>query len=96
MGAGLVVQLANTWWGMTVPLLPEIDNTTVELVALAVGRWIVERLSDLGAMAGEVVYHAQAAEALVAGAPQSQSDPMHRPNQWCDTIKSGSLVGSRA
>ena len=53
-----------------------------ELLALDLGRWIVERLSDLGAVAGEVVYDAQAAEALVAGAPQRQRDPVLRAILW--------------
>ena len=49
-------------------LLPplEVDNTITELVAVRMGRWMVARLRDLGAVAGEVVYGASATKALVA------------------------------
>ena len=70
--AGLVVQLADTPWGVAVPLPPEMDHPTAQMLALARGRWIVECLSNLGAVAGEVVYHTQAAEALAAGATPHQ------------------------
>ena len=66
-GAGLVVQMDDTSWGVAVPLPPELDDTTAELLALAVGRWIARCLRDLRAQAGEVVYEAQAAESLVEG-----------------------------
>ena len=37
-GAGLVVQIYATRWAVAVPLPPEMDNTTAELLALALGR----------------------------------------------------------
>ena len=51
------------------PLPPKIDNTTAELLALALGHWIAGCPRDLGAHAGEVVYDAQTAESLVEGCP---------------------------
>ena len=48
------VQLYSTWWGEAVPLPPEMDNTMVELLAPALERWIVDRLSDLWAVPAEV------------------------------------------
>ena len=61
---------------------PKVDNTTAEFLALALGRWIVERLSNLKAVAGEGVYDAQAAEAMVARAALRQRDLAHRAIQW--------------
>ena len=68
-GASLIVQLDDTWWGVAVPLPPEVDSTTAELLALALGRWITGCLKDLRARAGEVVYDAQGEISLVAGCP---------------------------
>ena len=79
---GLIVQLAGTWWGVAAPLPPEMDNTTVELLALALGRWIVGCLRDLEAKPKEVVYDAQAAEALVEGCLHHQQDPLRKAIQW--------------
>ena len=31
-GAGLIVQVDDTWWGVAVPLPPEADDTTAELL----------------------------------------------------------------
>ena len=50
------------------PLPPEVCNITVQSLAFALGRWIAECLKDLRAQPWEVVYHAQAADALVGGA----------------------------
>ena len=68
----------DTWWGVAVPLPPEMDNTMAELLALALGRWIEGCLRDLKARAGEVVYDAQAAEPLVVGCQYRQRDPLRK------------------
>ena len=44
--AGLIVQLAGTWWGVAAPLPPEMDNTTVALLALALGHCIAGCLKN--------------------------------------------------
>ena len=72
------MQLDDTWWGVVVPLPPDVDNTTAELLALALGRWIAGCLRDLRAWAGEVVYDAEAAESLVAGCRYRQWDPLRK------------------
>ena len=84
-GVGLVVQMGDTWWGLAVPLPPELDNTTAELLALALGLWIAGSLRDLGARAGEVVYDARAAEFLVEGCLYRQQDPLRKAIQWSVT-----------
>ena len=76
--AGMTVQLDDTWWGLTVPLPPEADNTTAELLALAPGRWIGGCLRELGAHVGEWVYDVQAPESLVAECPYPHRDPLRR------------------
>ena len=55
-----------------------MDNTTAELLALALGRRIVACLCDLEAVAGEVVYDAQVAEVLAVGAQLREKDPVRR------------------
>ena len=70
---------------MAVPLPPEVDNTTAELMALALGRWITGCLRDLGARAEEVVYDAPAVESLVLGCPYRQRDPLRKAILWSVT-----------
>ena len=65
---------------------PEMDNTTAELLAVALGRWIAGCLEDLGAQAPEVVYNAQAAESLVVGCPYRQRASLWKEIQWSVTL----------
>ena len=78
--AGVVVQIDDTSGGW-VPVPPEMDNTTAELLAVGLGRWIAGCLGDLGAQAREVVYDAQAAESLVVGCQYRQRAPLWKEIQ---------------
>ena len=79
------MQLDGTWWGVALPLPPGMDNTMAELLVLALWRWIVD-LTDLGAQPGEVVYDAQAVEAVVEGCPHRQRDPLRKAIQWIQSV----------
>ena len=71
--------------GVAVPLPPEMDNTTAELLAPALGCWIAGCLRELGAWAEVVAHDAQAAESLVVGCPYQQRDPLRKAIQWSVT-----------
>ena len=81
-GAGLILQPDGTWWGVAVTLPLEMDNTSAEWLALAVGRWIAGCLRDLGARPGEFMYDAHAAEAVVEGCPHRQRDLLWPAIWW--------------
>ena len=48
-GVGLVIRVNDKWWGAAVPLETRVDNTTAELLGVLLGRYVVDRLRDLGA-----------------------------------------------
>ena len=52
------------------PLETWVDNTTAELLGVVLGRYVVERLRDLGAQSIEQTYDAQAAAALAEKPPE--------------------------
>ena len=77
-GVGLVIRVSNKWWGAAVPLQTWVDNTTAELLGVVLGRYVVERLRDLGARTIEQTYDAQAAAALAEKPPEQQKHPLRR------------------
>ena len=59
-----------------------VCNITVQPLAFALGRWIAECLKDLRAQPWEVVYHAQAADALVVGCPHHLQRSLGKTVSW--------------
>ena len=55
---GLVITIGDKWWGAAVPLETWVDNTTAKLLGVVLGRYVVERLRDLGARSIEQTYDA--------------------------------------
>ena len=81
-GVGLVIRVSDKCWGATVPMETWIDNTTAELLGVVLGRYVVERLRDLGSRTIEQTYDAQAAAALAEKPPKQQKHPLRRALQW--------------
>ena len=44
-----MIRIGANWWGAAVPLETWVDTSTAELLGVVLGRYVVERLSDLGA-----------------------------------------------
>ena len=83
---GLMVQVGDTPRAVAIPLPREVDNTTAQLLALAMGRRITACLRDLAAPAGEVVCDAQAVESVVVGCAYQQRDPLRKAIQCSSTL----------
>ena len=58
-----------------------MDNATAEVLGIALRRYVVERLRDLGVQLPKQAYHAQAVAAL-AEMPQNGSHTLWRALQW--------------
>ena len=80
-GVGLVIRVSDKWWGGDVPLETWANNTTAELLGVVLGRYVVERLRDLGVRSIEGTYDAHAAEALAEKLPKQQKHPPRRALQ---------------
>ena len=65
---GLVIRVSDKWWGAAVP----------KLLGVVLGRYVVERLRDLGVQSIEQTYDAQVAAALVEKPPERQKHPLRR------------------
>ena len=81
-GVGLVIRIGEKWWGVAVPLETWVDYTTAELLGVVLGRYVVERLRDLGARSIEQTYDAHAVAALAEMPPEQQRHPLRRALQW--------------
>ena len=79
---GPVIRVSDKWWVAAVPLEARVDNTTAELLGVVLGRYVVERLRDLGARTIEQTCDAQAATALAEKPPELQKHPLRRALQW--------------
>ena len=78
----LVIRVSDKWWGAAVPLETWVDNTTAELSGVVLGRYVVERLPDLGARMIEQTYDTQTAAALAEKPPEQHKYPLRRALQW--------------
>ena len=81
-GVGLVIRVGDKWWGAAVPLDTWVENTTTELLGVVLGRYVVERLRDLGARSIEHMYDTHAAAASAEKPPERQRNPLRRALQW--------------
>ena len=91
----MVITIGAKWWGAVVPLETCVDNTTAELLGVVLGRYVVERLCDLGAGSIEQTYDTQAAAALAEKPPERPRHPLRRALQWSvRECRGGALVGA--
>ena len=65
-------------WVQHYPFPPGVDNTTGELIMQAIGHEVARGARAAGAVAAELVYDAQAAEALTRKAPEKVKHPLRR------------------
>ena len=76
-GVGVVVQIAEEWWTLSVPLPAQYDTTTGETIGLAPARAVTKRLAE-GAGSVKVVYNAQAAAQILEASGHRQRHPVRR------------------
>ena len=77
-GGGIVVDVGAQRWVQHYPFPRGVDNATGELIMQAIGHEVAREARATSAVAAELVYDAQAAEALALKAPERVKDPLKK------------------
>ena len=76
-GVGRFVQIDKEWWTLSVPLPAEYDNTSGEMIRLALAKRVAKELLA-EANSGAIVYDAQAAAPILEASGHKQRHPVRK------------------